>query len=92
MLHLKEVLNQDFPGLIQTKEISYDLSIFPIFPVIYPSYLLNSNPIAKNKRTNAMHCYAEIQPYCLQYQKAPKNLKISVKLKKKIIKIPPRIL
>lgn len=38
MLHLKEVLNQNIPGLIQTKEMSYDLSILPVFPVTYPNY------------------------------------------------------
>lgn len=38
MSHLKEVLDQDFPGLIQTKEISYDLLILPVFPVTYPYY------------------------------------------------------
>lgn len=56
MLHLKEVLNQDFPGLIQTKEISYDLSMLPVFPVTYPYYLLNSNSVTKNQIKGLMQC------------------------------------
>lgn len=80
MLYLKEAFNQDFPGLIQNKGSltcinTWPLNTFSFSSVIYPQYLLNSNPITKNQSTNAMHCYTETQPHCPKYLKASKTSK-----------------